>query len=255
MKDFYQTLGVEKSATAEEIKQAYRKLAMKHHPDRGGDQAEFQAITEAYETLSDTNKRQHYDHQHLRSGFRFQQNFDSVDSIFEQFFNQARRGPRAVQLSVWIGLEDVAVGGDRTINIADQSGQRLINITIPQGVSDGTTVRYPNLGPHNQDLIICFRIHPHRQFTRVNERDLSIDQTVDFWQLIMGSKKTITKLDGGKIEFSIPPRTAPDSTLRLKGQGLTTRVGTGDLLIQIKAQMPREISQEILTAIQNSLNS
>jgi len=256
MTDYYQTLGVQRNATDDEIKRAYRKAAMKHHPDRGGDQVKFQEIQEAYATLGDPQKRQQYDnpHPHVRiniNGQPFQGGgspFD-FDTIFEMF--GARMGPRQQQqrnqrISIWIPLDTAVAGGPRTISVGTPQGNTTLEITIPPGIQDNENVRYPGLAPGGMDLVINFRVHPHPHWQR-DGLDLWCDKPVDFWQLITGDVIIVHDILGRELQMTVPPRCRPGTILRARGRGIA-RDGhaTGDLLVRIQAVMPAEIPDEIL---------
>lgn len=256
MTDYYQTLGVQRNATDDEIKRAYRKAAMKHHPDRGGDQVRFQEIQEAYATLGDPQKKQQYDnpHPHVRINVNGQpwqgsgSPFD-FDTIFEMF--GARVGPRQQQqrnqrISIWISLDIAVAGGPRAISVGTPQGNITLEITIPQGIQDNENVRYPGLAPGGMDLVVNFRVHPHPQWQREG-LDLWCDKPVDFWQLIMGDAITVHDIQGRELQLTVPPRCRPGTILRARGRGIA-RNGhtTGDLLVRIQAVMPGEIPDEIL---------
>jgi len=263
MTDYYQTLGVQRNATDDEIKRAYRKAAMKHHPDRGGDQVKFQEIQEAYATLGDPQKRQQYDnpHPHVRinvngNPFHGGAPFD-FDSIFEMF--GARMHPRQQQqrnqrISIWITLEAAVSGGPRMISIGTPQGNSTMEINIPPGISDNENVRYPGLAPGGHDLIINYRVHPHPEWQR-NGLDLYCERTLDFWQLILGTTLKLTDLQGRELALTIPPRCRPGTIMRARGRGVV-REGhnPGDLLIKIQASMPEDISQEVIDILQKQVN-
>lgn len=253
MTDYYQTLGVQRNANDDEIKRAYRKAAMKHHPDRGGDQTKFQEIQEAYATLSDPAKRQQYDNPQVRiningNPFHGGPGFD-FDSIFEMFGQ--RMGPRATQqrqqrVSIWIPLEDAVAGGLKTVSIGTVHGAQTLEIKIPMGIHDNENVRYPGLAPGGHDLIVNFRVHPHHHWQR-NGLDLFCQKDLDFWELILGKEVKLTDIQGRELIMSIPPRTRPGTMLRARGRGIA-RDGhtTGDLLVKINAVLPDDIPTEIL---------
>jgi len=189
MNDFYETLGVSKSASADEIKKAYRKLALKHHPDKGGEQEKFKEINEAYQTLSDPQKRAQYDQfgsagspfgggSNQGSGFggfdfsNFQQGGNSegfefnfggggLGDIFGDFFSSAFA---TVQAEVEIPLTQAVLGGKLHIEV---SGEKL-ELDIPEGTEDGTQFRFRGKGRKTRsgergDLIIAVRVKiPHK---------------------------------------------------------------------------------------------
>ncbi len=260
MTDYYQTLGVQRNATDDEIKRAYRKAAMKHHPDRGGDQVKFQEIQTAYATLSDPQKRQQYDNPHVHinvNGRPFQGAPFDFDSIFEMF--GARMHPRQHQqrnqrISIWISLDAAVIGGPRTVSVATPQGNSTLEITIPPGIQDNENVRYPGLAPGGQDLIVNYRVQPHSVWVR-NGQDLYCEKPVDFWSLILGTTLTLTDIQGRDLALTVPPRCKPGTILRAKGRGVI-REGhnPGDLLVRLQAQMPENISQDIIDVLQKEVN-
>lgn len=251
--DPYSVLGVKRGASQEEVKKAYKKLAMKHHPDRGGDETKFKEISEAYEHILNPDKFS----QETPGGFRYSRG-QSVDDIFSDFFgfhsNQQRQRQAIVQLSLWITLEDVAEGGDRQVSLQSNDGAQAVNITIPRGVLDNTNVRYPGLGPSGQDLIVVFRIRPHPKFVRLKSVDLGCEEPVDIFTLLLGGTINVTTLLGKTMTLKIAPRTDPETQLRLKGQGIQNTRQTGDLYVRIKAVMPDNISDNLLEILRQNLN-
>ena len=259
MTDAYSTLGVPKGASAADIKKAYRKLAAEHHPDRqGGNTAKFQEIQSAYETLSDPVKRQQHDNPHRPGPGGFEFNFSSAghDDIFREFFNfnQTHTKQRPVQLSLWINLEDIVLGGQRTMSLQVNGKVEAVKIEIPVGIEDGASVKYPNLGPSGQDLIIMFRIHPHKMFKRGQGLDLICDLSANFWQLILGTELPLQHLNGKELSVVIPPKTKPDSILRLRGQGIQRERHVGDLYVKINALLPENISDNLLELLRDQIN-
>ena len=148
MKDYYNILGVDRSATSDDIKRAYRKLASQHHPDKGGDTARFQEIQEAYATLSDDSKRQQYNNpaaQFNFGGTGSQFNFDEIFNIFGADLRGHRKS--APRMSLWISLADVMTGGPRSLSLQTNNSSTNVEINIPKCINDGDTVRYPGLAP------------------------------------------------------------------------------------------------------------
>ena len=172
--DYYKTLGVERNATPDDIKKAYRRQAAKHHPDRGGDTAEFQMIEEAYRNLSDPELKAQHDNPNPFggqgggfSGFpgSFSFNFGGGNP-FEEFFRQARQQQQRVYtVSLWVTLEQVARGSEEAVQFNTHLGVKTFSIKVPQGVGDGQAVRYRGLMPDG-DLQIEFRVHDHQKFER-----------------------------------------------------------------------------------------
>lgn len=251
--DYYKILGVAKTATQQEIKQAYRRLASKHHPDRGGSTEEFQKIEEAYRTLSDENKRGQYDMPHQfqnnSQGFEFNfggAGFNPFEDIFRQF-NQPRQ--RVYTVTIFVTLEKVALGSIETIQIQTPTGPRTFQITIPKGIEDGQRINYENLMADGV-LQITFRIHHDQRFER---RGLDLYSTIEIsvFDLILGTTISVTTIYNQTLEVLIKPNTKPGSHLRIPNHGLDTPNGRGDQFVLISPVIPDTISSELLTALQH----
>lgn len=245
MTNHYQTLGVERTASAEDIKRAYRKLAGQHHPDRGGDTAKFQTIQAAYDVLGDPGKRQQYDNPapQFSGGAPF--DFDNIFNMFGARFQQPGQPQQQVRMSLWITLADVAQGGRRTVSL----GNMTVEIEIPLGINDGDNVQYANLGPGGTNLIVNYRIHPHPRWQR-QALNLTQDETVLIWDLILGGELPVRDIQGNTLNMMVPAGTQPGTMLRLKGRGLRNRQGdVGDLFVRIQARLPDHIPQELLDQI------
>jgi curved DNA-binding protein len=255
MTDPYSILGVQKTATADEIKKAYRKLAGQHHPDKGGDKAKFQAVQSAYETLSDPQKRAQVDNPHHNFQFHFGGgpggfDFDSIFNMFGQHVNQQPRRQQA-RMSLWIQLRDVAEGGRRSVSVGTQQGVQAVEIEIPQGINDGDTIQYSGIAPGGADLIVTFRVHPDPQFQR-NGLTLIKEHKISVWDCILGCEETVRDILGNSLSITIPPNTQPNSMLRLKGRGLKDRSGNaGDLIVRVIAAIPENIDPALLDAIRS----
>jgi DnaJ-class molecular chaperone len=255
MKNYYETLGVQRNATPDEIKRAYRKLASQHHPDKGGDKNKFQEIEAAYRTLSDPQSRAQHDNPNQFSGFGQQNSPFDMDAIFSMFgarFQHAHQQTRRAQMSLWVTLEDIALGGPKTVSVGTHQGTHAIEIEIPRGINDGDTVQYGGIGPQGMDLIITYRIHPNPRWQR-NGQTLITEQTISVWDLILGCEKTLRDILGNELQFTVPPRTQPGTVLRLRGRGLTDRNGqVGDLLIKVQGELPNTISDELIELIRQN---
>lgn len=266
-KDYYSILGINRDATEDEIKKAYRKLAAKHHPDRGGSKEEFQRIEEAYRILSDPIQRQQADHSGggnpfggnpFGGGFQFNFGGGGFEDIFNQVFKTGPHGSRSAQIfrtTVFVTLEQVYSGGSQPLRLQTHTGVHAVKIDIPRGVQDGMQLRYDNLIP-DAGLIVEFRTHPHLQFTR-HGNDLHTNQRVSVLDLIIGTTIEFTGLNGKTLSVTIPPKTQPTAALKIGGAGLPV-INTplyGDAYINIKAFVPDKIDDAVISAIQQSKGS
>jgi len=286
MTTYYDILGVPSSATPDEIKSAYRKLAMQWHPDRNQDNAEatakFKDINAAYETLIDNNKRREYDFQQQHGnqtgpdvgGMHWNVNFnghpfgpggldDFVSQIFGQHgFGHFRQPPRNrdVNLSMQISLEDAYNGRQTPINFSTPSGRRVeLVIDIPRGIDTGTRIRYTGQGDHDNssmppgDLYISVVIADHHIFSR-NGNNLECVAKIDAISAIIGTKYKLTSINGSEISISIPAGTQPGTRLRISGAGMPFRGKTdtfGDLILKVEISIPNKLTDEILQQLQS----
>jgi DnaJ-class molecular chaperone len=255
--DYYSTLGVDRNASSDDIKSAYRKMAMKHHPDRGGSNEEFQRIQEAYAVLGDDQKRAEYTNpQQNHFGFHFGHgghgggfDFNNIFNMFNQH-HQQQQPPPQTRMSLWITLTDVARGGGRPVTISTHAGVMTVEIDIPIGINDGDNVQYGRIGPNGTDLIVNFRIHPNPKWQR-NGLNLTTDLPVGIWDCLLGSDIQVQDILGNTITVVIPALTQPGSLLRLRGRGLSDRTGAqGDLFVRIQARMPSKIDPELAKMIE-----
>jgi DnaJ-class molecular chaperone len=257
MTDYYAALGVPKTATADEIKRAFRKLASQHHPDKGGDTQKFQTIQEAYAIIGDEQKRAEYDNPRPQfSGFHGHPGGVNINDIFGQMFGQQfaqqQQHPRRshVRMTLWISLLDVATGGKRTVSLGTQSGVSAVEIEIPLGIGDGDNVQYEGIGPGGTDLVVQFRISPDKKWSR-QELHLIQEIKLDIWNLILGGEVTVDTLTGKTLSAQVPAQTQPGTSLRLKGQGLKNRNGqVGDIFLKIQTFIPDHIAPELIEAIE-----
>jgi DnaJ-class molecular chaperone len=254
MTDHYAALGVSKTASADQIKQAFRKLASTYHPDKGGDTKKFQEIQSAYAVLGDAQKRAEYDNPRPQfSGFPGGGAQFNMNDIFSQMFGQAHgaQHPRRshVRMSLWITLLDVVRGGRRPISVGTSDGTSTVEIDIPLGINDGDNVQYQGVAPGGQDLVIQFRVQPHAEFQREG-LTLHTNHKISVWDLILGGDAEIRTIDNRHLVITIPPGCQPGTVLRLQQQGIQDRNGQkGDLMVHIHAQIPATIAPELLEAI------
>ena len=250
--DYYSLLGVDRNATPQEIKKAYRKLAMKHHPDKGGDSQKFAEIQSAYEVLSNSDKRQAYDN----PGPQFDFNSQNFDDFFNFGFRQQRHRGRNITLGVNIDLEDVIHGKQMIITYQLPSGkENSVNINIPAGIDEGATIHFPGLGDdsvpgYRGDLFIRIQINQHPVFMR-DHHNLHMKHYVDVFTLLTGGKTNVKTLDGRTLDVNIKKGLKNGSILNLNGQGLPSGRGRGNLYVNIQAHIPNITNAEILEQLKD----
>lgn len=262
MSDYYQTLGVAKTATPDEIKKAYRKLASQHHPDKGGDTAMFQQVEEAYRILSDPSKRQQYDNPQPQfnpggSG-GFPPGFDfgmgpGFQDIFAQMFkqhNQPPQRPETVYKTIaHLTLEQVYNGGHHVLQLLINGKPEVITIDIPDNTDNGVQYKY-NAIPNSQ-LIVEFRINPHPKFEK-RGYDLYATQEIDMLDFVVGTAFEFQTISNATFEVSIKPKTLPGNMVKLTGQGLRRGAGFGDQFILLKPKFSDTIDQNVIDCILES---
>ncbi|MEP6684659.1 MAG: J domain-containing protein [Parafilimonas sp.] len=282
--DYYKTLGIEKSATEEEIKKAYRKLARKFHPDLNPNDKEankkFQQINEANEVLSDPEKRKKYDaygenwqhaeqfeqakQQRSQSSQNWQdytysgaQDEGDFSDFFESLFGRSSgRSGRSSQTkfrgndynaSLQLSLRDVYATQKQTLTI----NNKQVRITIPAGVANGQVIKLKSYGSPgvnggpNGDLFITFMIEDDTHFKRVNN-DLYTTAEIDLYTAILGGDYVLETLSG-KIKLKVNAETQSGSVVRLKGKGfpIYKQEGSfGDLFVTWQIKMPTNLTEK-----------
>jgi curved DNA-binding protein len=284
-RDYYEVLGVARTATADEIKRAYRKLARKRHPDLqpAGERAKasqaFQEINEAYEVLSDPEKRKRYDAlgQHWKSGMDFTpppgadggaagggaaqwEDLEGFSDFFASIFGRPPRGARGgagtgsfriempgadVEAELPVTIEDLLHGGRRRITLGRG---RTVDVEIPVGVRDATVLRLAGQGEKGMgsapagDLFLHLRLTPHPRYRVVAADDLEMDLPLWPWQAVLGSKVRIDTPEGA-VALTIPAGTPASRRLRLRSRGLPRSDGArGDLYAVVRIVVPEQPS-------------
>ena len=269
-KNYYQILGVSELANAEELKKAYRKLALKYHPDRnqGDKEAEekFKDVNEAYAVLSDANKREQYDIFGPDFHLRFSQedifrNFDF--SIFQEFgFGEALNRKKSskgqdIIYELPLQLEDIIKTQKKTISYSLDGKHQQINIELYTGIADGQQLKIPgkgrpgfNGGPPG-DFYIKIKILDHLIFQREGN-DLYIDKEIKFSEAVLGTQIEVPTIEGKKLNLKVPAGTRSGSKMRLKGYGIPSRNGKikGDAYVKINVDVPKKLSEEQKTLIE-----
>jgi len=254
--DYYNILGVDRGASQDEIKKAYRGLAMKHHPDRGGDTNKFKEIEEAYRTLSDDQKRAEYDNPQPQfghagpGGFHFNFGGPGFESMFGDIFGFQQRRPamnRNIQLQTSISLEDAFYGKEIIANVRLPSGrEQTINVKVPQGIHEGTTLRLSGMGDDSipqlprGDILLQVHIQDHPIYKRQGD-DLMMEYEITCIDAMCGGVISINSLDGKSLETQIPEGIQHDTIMGLQGYGMPNfndPSRRGRLLLKIKVRIP-----------------
>ncbi len=269
MSTYYEILGVSKTATERDIRQAYRKLARQHHPDvNQGDPAseeKFKDINEAYSVLSDPDKRQKYDkygdqiaeaeaQSRSRGGFHRSTSGDfdhraaasePSGSIFDQLFRdlgQKMRPAPTPEYAVEVTLEEAQKGASRLVHLPE--GRRL-EVRIPPGVDNGSRIHIPAGGKEKGDFYLVVSVQEHERFLREG-KNLYCEMEVPLEDVVLGGEITVPTLTG-KVALTIPPETQNGQRFRLAGQGMPTlnQPGQrGDLFATVKVSMPTGLSEQ-----------
>jgi molecular chaperone DnaJ len=280
-KNFYALLGVSENSTDEEIKKAYRKLALKLHPDKnpGDKRAEdkFKEITQAYEILGDLKKRKQYDNE-LRAAAAFQQHRrkphdaaaesppffeDFKEESFQETFSdlfgdlfggkQSKRGTRGADLkyNLMLSLEEASLGAEKTISFVRKRGNvdetAKIAVMVPAGVRNGQKLKLRGEGDVSAsgvagDLFVITSIKPHPLFV-VEDTSIKLDYPLSLTEAVLGGEVRVPTLTG-TVGLTIPPQTTSGKIFRLKGKGLPnlSGSGSGDMFVRILVDIPQGLS-------------
>ena len=242
MNDPYSVLGVSKTASEDEIKQAYRKLAKQHHPDRGGDENKFKAINEAYDYIKNPPQEQQQQHNPWH-GFEdmFSQHFGGQNP----FTQHHQRTPRNVDVkaTVYVTLEEIYNNSLKHINVHYDNTSKQVDIKIPRGVTDGVEVRYAGYGGDvypgpTGSLYVTFKVKRHPDYI-LEEYDVVKRLNISVLEAMIGTEKVINTLDGRQLKINIGPGTQSKTRLRIPESGLPKRnMPNGNLYVEVNVKIP-----------------
>jgi len=278
MKDYYKILGVGETATTDQIKKAFKDIAKKEHPDRGGDEARFKEANEAHDTLKDSQKRHDYDSMRkfggTRQGGQGQHPFFNED-IFGDFFSgfqkggdmdfngkfnftgrqggervfrNVKQGNRSINVRMAISIKEAMMNNEKTISYKLPSGrEEFATVKIPAGVQHGVTFKYAGMGDDSIknvprcDLMVQMSVLDSDGYTRKGN-DLYTDKTIDCFQAVRGHRIQLKTLEDSVITVNVPAGTQPGTLLmvRSKGMPIHKTIGIrGNLYVKIHVLVPQ----------------
>ncbi len=276
--DYYDTLGIKKGATKADIKKAYRTAAKKHHPDKGGDQEQFKKVNEAYETLSDDNKRAQYDRfgkagvgggvggggtqgfggfdfNGFQSGAQQNVNFEDLGDIFGSFFgggfqqdpNRPRKGAD-LETDITLTFEEAINGVTRKFQ-SEYSQTKNVEVNIPAGIGHGESLRMVGRGEQGKnggsagDLYVHISVKPSKKFDR-RGIDIMTDLEISVFDALLGGTFEIETF-WGKMDIKIPETTLDGQIMRIQEKGVKKGHHVGDHLVRIIHKMPKKIGKKL----------
>ena len=280
--DPYEVLGVERNATDEDIRRAFRKLAKELHPDLNPEDAtaaeRFKRVSAAYEIIGDPPKRQLYDSGQInaqgepRRGFHHAQygagqrggpgtNFGGgfgFGDIFDEMF-AGRRNPGAnrpgfqkrgpdVRYTLEVEFLEAVTGVKKRVTMPEGG---ILDLNVPEGVSDGQILRLKGKGGAGfgggepGDALVEIKVRPHPRFRRVDD-DLYVEVPITVDEAVLGGRIEVTTISG-RVQLTIPKGTSSGQVFRLKGKGVRNRqtLVTGDQLVSVRIVMPDKIDDEL----------
>ena len=285
-KSYYDILGVSKSASQDEIKKAFRKLAQKHHPDAGGDEETFKQINEAYAVLSDPKKKAQYDRFGTVDGNPFAGygagggnpfgqgggfnwgdifgNMANGDGAFgsnwDFHVNRAVKG-KDLQASIKLSFDEAFKGCSKkvSIRIPSTNETETVTVNVPAGAVDGGKMRFRGKGEHGSgggkrgDLVVITRLAEHPLYTR-DGANVVMTLDVDIAEAALGTQIVVPAPDGTMVKMRVPSGSQNDATLRVKGKGAPylkgKGTGNGDLLVKVRVNIPKTLNAEQKAALE-----
>ena len=279
MKNYYDMLGVAEDASNDQIKKAFKSIAKKEHPDRGGNEVKFKEANEAYDTLKDTKKRHEYDtvRKYGQSmggqggNFHFTSDEFTGDNIFENFFSgfggpgvrttfrQRQRINKSVNVRMAISIKEAMNSMEKTINYRLPSGkEEFATVKIPAGIQHGVTFKYKGMGDNSikniprGDLLVQMSVLDSDGYTRRGS-DLEITKNISCFDAIRGCVIELKTLTDSTIKVKVPVGTQPGTLIACKGQGMPVHKTLnirGNLYVKINIIIP-ELSNNDLKKIKD----
>ena len=263
-------------STSAEITKAFKDLAKKHHPDRGGTQEKFQEINEAHDTLKSSQKRHDYDSMRKFGGgtggaqhpFFNEDIFGDIFSGFgqggdmdfngrfnftgrngdERIFRNVKQGNRSVNVRMAISIKEAMMNNEKTISYKLPSGrEEFATVKIPAGVQHGVTFKYAGMGDDSiknvprGDLMVQMSVLDSDGYTRKGN-DLYTDKTIDCFQAVRGHRIQLKTLEDSVITVNVPSGTQPGTLLMVRGKGMPVHktIGIrGNLYVKIHVLIPQ----------------
>ena len=266
--DYYSILGVTRNASPQDIKKAYKKASMKHHPDRGGNNDDFIKVQQAYEVLSNSDKRNAYDHPQQANPFGRQQQGQNpfAGTPFEHHFQhgfgqqQQRQTPRNRDINVQADIElaEVLTGKNLIIQYQLQTGKmETVTVDVPAGAKHGDTIQYEGLGDNGHpryprgNLLVRIKVKKTKHWERDSD-NLITKKDVNVFDLLLGCVILVTTLENKKLELKVPQGTNPGQTFNIPGYGLPNmQTGKrGNMYITIGIDIPKITDKDVLDKIQ-----
>jgi curved DNA-binding protein len=257
--DYYSTLGVTETASDDEIKKAYKKLAMKHHPDRGGDTTTFQSISQAYDTLCDPHKRSQYDAERRGGGTQFHFHTGNPFDPFAQMFGgqhpfadmfgrqqRVRQKNRDLNIRCTVSFKQSYTGADMEANYALPSGKNQnVVIKVPAGIESGQVIRYGGMGDDSipnlpkGDLNVTIMVEASQDYDRRGD-DLVAFLDISPIEAMIGCTKNITTLDDNIVRINIQAGVQPGTEFLSRGMGFrNVNSGyKGNLIVHTRLNVP-----------------
>ncbi len=273
--DYYATLGVSPDASDKEVTKAYRKLARKHHPDApGGNEARFKEISAAYDVVGNDSKRAAYDEARRLGpggygpqmggfasgpgGFSIRvEDLGDLGGIFGNLFGAGRPSRGGVmpmrgqdlETRVRISFRDAVEGVITKVLVPDPTdgGTRQVKVRIPAGVDDDGRIRLAGTGAPgsgggpNGDLFVIVAVTSDPDFGRQG-RHVTVTVPITYPEAVLGADVKVLAHDGGTVTLRIPAGTPSGKTFRVRGRGVKTQRGTGDLLVTVEIAVPTKLS-------------